>query len=337
MRFVRVLTVVLTLTALCLSAYAQGDRSGQGERPAWGDGPPRRDRARQIQRPSPEKAEAAWKLEARGLARGLALSGDAASPLVSAYVKSRHAVQEGLEKLRPPRGEDRPPRGEGAQGGDVQTDRPRPERGRPDDAGRATGRARGEFQEKRNEFLAAEKKKLRSDLAGILAGAQLDYAVDVLGTFSDTWDVMVDAIAGFNLAEEKKWQALKPIEAYIAQTAKLGRAQGDARRSGMEVRAEARRKLMEATEDILDDKQLAAFQRAVPGGRTRGQGMSGMLARFDENGDGRIERSELPEPMQQMFDRLDANGDGVLDEEELSAADRGRRGGGQRGRGGDNP
>ena len=47
---------------------------------------------------------------------------------------------------------------------------------------------------------------------------------------------------------------------------------------------------------------------------------------MDKNGDGKIERSEMPERMQRMFNRLDANGDGVADQKEIEAF-QGRMGG----------
>ena len=50
------------------------------------------------------------------------------------------------------------------------------------------------------------------------------------------------------------------------------------------------------------------------------------MARMDANGDGKLQKDELPERMQQMFDRLDTNGDGALDGEEIQAM---RRGGGR--------
>ena len=54
------------------------------------------------------------------------------------------------------------------------------------------------------------------------------------------------------------------------------------------------------------------------------------MARMDANGDGKLQKDELPERMQQMFDRLDTNGDGALDGEEIRAMRRGGgRGGGQ--------
>ncbi len=50
------------------------------------------------------------------------------------------------------------------------------------------------------------------------------------------------------------------------------------------------------------------------------------MARMDANGDGKLQKDELPERMQPMFDRLDTNGDGALDGEEIQAM---RRGGGR--------
>ena len=360
----RILTVVLTLAAISLPVYAQGDPAGAGPggRAGSGDQPPQRDRARAMQQLSPEKAEAAWKLQAQGMAKGLGLSEEAAPILVSAYVKARQSVQEGLDKLRSdrPQRDDRPQRGagrgapgapgasggsgaQGAPGQDDDTDRP--QRRRPPGAfGQADENPRGEYQEKRNKLLADAREKLRADLSPILAGAQLEYAVAVLGTFSGAWDVMVDALAGFKLGEEKTYAALKPIEVHIAETATLERGPRQDRGADMQARLESRQKLLDAMKDLLDDKQYAAFQRAVPGGRTRGQGMSGMLETYDENGDGKLQRSEVPEQMLRMFDRLDANGDDALDEEELQAGGRrgrggagGRTGGGSGGRGPDAP
>jgi hypothetical protein len=59
----------------------------------------------------------------------------------------------------------------------------------------------------------------------------------------------------------------------------------------------------------------------------RGGGRNSILSRMDTNGDGKIQRDELPERIASSFDQLDANSDGVLDETELAAM-RGRLGGG---------
>ena len=60
---------------------------------------------------------------------------------------------------------------------------------------------------------------------------------------------------------------------------------------------------------------------------TQGKGaLPSRMARMDANGDGKLQKNELPERMQSMFDRLDTNGDGALDGEEIQAM---RRGGGR--------
>ena len=43
------------------------------------------------------------------------------------------------------------------------------------------------------------------------------------------------------------------------------------------------------------------------------------MAQFDTNGDGKLQRSEAPERMQQFFDRIDTDGDGAIDGPEASA------------------
>ena len=73
-------------------------------------------------------------------------------------------------------------------------------------------------------------------------------------------------------------------------------------------------------------------QRAARGDITQ------RLTERDTNGDGRIEREELPQEMQARFDRMDTNGDGYIDDDELqtmaSRMDR-TSGRGAGGRGGD--
>jgi polyisoprenoid-binding protein YceI len=58
----------------------------------------------------------------------------------------------------------------------------------------------------------------------------------------------------------------------------------------------------------------------------RGGGQRNPFARMDSNGDGKLQKDELPERMQGRFEELDTNGDGALDQEELQAL---RRGGGR--------
>ncbi len=41
------------------------------------------------------------------------------------------------------------------------------------------------------------------------------------------------------------------------------------------------------------------------------------MMHFDRNGDGKLDRSEVPERMQGLFDRADSNKDGLLTPEEI--------------------
>lgn len=91
----------------------------------------------------------------------------------------------------------------------------------------------------------------------------------------------------------------------------------------------------------VDEKDKKALQRAAGGmfggslGGLVGGGAGNMaerLADLDVNGDGKIQRDEVPEVFRGMFDRLDPNGDGVIDEKEIAELQKARegRGGGRR-------
>jgi Ca2+-binding EF-hand superfamily protein len=45
-----------------------------------------------------------------------------------------------------------------------------------------------------------------------------------------------------------------------------------------------------------------------------------MIARMDQDGDGKLGKKEFPELMRRRFERMDANKDGVVDEKEMIAA-----------------
>ncbi|MHC5024134.1 MAG: hypothetical protein ACYTGG_09515 [Planctomycetota bacterium] len=87
-------------------------------------------------------------------------------------------------------------------------------------------------------------------------------------------------------------------------------------------------------ESLLTKEQIAMLPEMRAPGRTgRRGGFNDRLAELDANGDGKLQRSEVPERMQGFFNRLDANGDGAVDEQEMQNFG-GRRGGGPGGRGG---
>jgi len=79
----------------------------------------------------------------------------------------------------------------------------------------------------------------------------------------------------------------------------------------------------------------AGGERPRRGGSGRGPGGMDPM-QFDQDGDGRLSRTELPEQMQQRFmERADANGDGYVDRAEIEQLrSRAREGGGPGGRGG---
>jgi len=66
--------------------------------------------------------------------------------------------------------------------------------------------------------------------------------------------------------------------------------------------------------------------------------MLGRLMENDKNGDGKLQKDELPERMQQIMERADTNADGALDKAELEAmASRMQRGPGGPGAPGGRP
>ena len=65
--------------------------------------------------------------------------------------------------------------------------------------------------------------------------------------------------------------------------------------------------------------RLAKALAGDPNGATAEEGMKRVMAMFDKNSDGKLEKSELPPHMQEHFDELDTNHDGVLDEAEIKA------------------
>ena len=58
-------------------------------------------------------------------------------------------------------------------------------------------------------------------------------------------------------------------------------------------------------------------QRGPGGPGGQGGNLLGRLMENDKNGDGKLQKDELPERMQQVMERADTNGDGALDKAEL--------------------
>jgi hypothetical protein len=64
---------------------------------------------------------------------------------------------------------------------------------------------------------------------------------------------------------------------------------------------------------------LASHQAQAPARTPKGRGAAGLIERFDANGNGKLETSELPARARQRLGSADTNADGVITEQELQA------------------
>lgn len=114
----------------------------------------------------------------------------------------------------------------------------------------------------------------------------------------------------------------------LATAPRLGvTAQLAASRLGMDVAAElaklprAQRAALESLGPLPANGDLAMMGNASP----RRAAPRQLLKRFDANGDGALQRDEVPTRLTASFSRLDANGSGALEPQELLRAGDGRR------------
>lgn len=342
----RVANVVLTSLALmlvALPAYGQGEE----KRPTPPEDRPQRPRRPQQRPPrpvrlEPEEALAAWQLQARTVARDIELSEELTDQLVDVYIEAREHLAKATREARQQRrdrsrdrdrardrdrDQDRDRgRGEGEVGDD--RDRPRPGQDRP--GGRRGGRGgdRPGFGSMNRELVAAERQRFQKTISAFLTEEQVESVLAAIGSLSPQMDLAAHAIVGFELGPEKTHQALHEVQQYAAALL-AARRDHDDRQARREAIEDAREKLRDALAGVLDEQQMTRLQRALGrGGMGRG-GRGAIIDRLmesDANGDGKLQRDELPERMGRLFDRLDTNGDGVLDAEELEDLMNARRG-----------
>ncbi len=175
---------------------------------------------------SPEKQEAAQKMEAQYVAKQLKLSDENTSKLVAAYLKARKSLTDARQALR----------AEGTR--DFQASR--------------------DLQDK-------ESKKLEGELGKFLDEKQVKKAMESLGTFNTSWDRMVDALAGFKLEEKNLDKALDKVNAYVIDSTKLMQEARESG-SFQEMRPkfqELRDKLDKAMEGILSKEQLEQWKQVA--------------------------------------------------------------------------
>ena len=179
---------------------------------------------------SPEKAEAAWKLEAECVAKRLALATKETEGLVKAYGAARKSHQEAMEKLAAEAGEDR----------------------------------RARFEAYR-ELTKKERGKLTEALKGLLKEDQIAQAMASLGTFDRRWDRYVDLLAAFELGDEKLSKALALVEQSVIESNKARREAMATQdwESMRETRRTLKEKLDTALAEVLSEEQQAKWSEAT--------------------------------------------------------------------------
>jgi len=175
---------------------------------------------------SPEKQEAAQKMEAKYIAKKLKLSDDNTSKLVAAYLKARKSLTDARQALR----------SEGTR----------------------------DFQAYR-DLSDKESKKLEGEIGKFLDEKQVTKAMESLGTFNTSWDRMVDALAGFKLEEKALDKALDKVNAYVIDSAKLMQEarESDSFREIRPKFQELRDNLDKAMEGILSAEQLEQWKQVA--------------------------------------------------------------------------
>ena len=193
----------------------------------------------------PEKQEAAWGLQVAGVAKELGLSGEDAGKMSEAYDVVRKSYQEARQDLF------------------------------------SGGGGRGAFQELQ-AISDEERAKLKSALSEFLSEEQVDKAMPSLGSFNRQWDRFVDALAGYELDDEKQHEALAFVKVYVVDSEKarsLAMMSGDfqsIRSSNQELKETLDGQLAKIlSEDHLTKWKAATASRGGRGGRFGGGGGGG--------------------------------------------------------------
>lgn len=261
MRMFKVAFACLAVGLMCLPATAQEGQppADPGARPpgARGERGPGGMRGPML---TPEKAKAAWEVQAKHVAKGLTLSDDNAAKTVKAYVDARESHRAALEKARQEA---------------MDKARSAAEEGKDNDADArdAARNAGAEMQKVITEALKAEQTKFEASIKKFLTADQATKVMASLGTFNPTWDNMADALIGFNLDSAKNDQALSTVETYVIAVGKVH--DSDDREAARTATQEARKQLSDAMKGILSEEQFGKFQRTMVSGRGPGRGGPG--------------------------------------------------------------
>ncbi len=198
--------------------------------------------------------EAAWTLQAKGVAASLDLTMDEAVKLSEVYSASRSSLEASVEKLA--------------------------------DSGE---RGPGRFEAYR-KAADEERAKLKTELAEFLSPEAAEKATATLGTFSRQWDRMAHTIAGFGLEEEKRNKALELVAGYVVESDAAMR-EAFAQQDWQSVRTkvqESKSTLDSSLAEVMTEDQLASWKEAT----TYRGGRSGDEGRGDRRGDRRDDEDE---------------------------------------------
>jgi hypothetical protein len=232
--------------------------------PADGKAParaPREGGAPRGQQLSPEKAKAAWEVEATGVAKRQSLGDAETKALVKAYAEARDSHQAASTKLR----EDMMSKGTG---------------GGPE--------AMAEIRTAMEDLAKSERTKFEKALAGSLKAEQINKVSASLSTFSRMWDPIADAIAGLKLDAEKQQAALNAVEDFVVEQSKIQARGGSAdvnREALRTAMQDARKNLDEALAKSLTPEQVKSLEGVLRPGRGMG-GPGGPGGRQGGNPDG---------------------------------------------------
>lgn len=179
-----------------------------------------------------EESEAIWTLQSRSIARELNLSEEDELKLAAAYKTTRKSQAEKISDIRKEIGFD--------------------------------PNASGLISEKSQELNASEKDKLETSIKEFLDDEKTATAVELMGSFSYMWDRMSSVLLGFKLEEEKLYQAVEHVNAYIIvleEASKGVRTDPDSRAVLWERVDEQREKLTESLALILSKDQLDSWKK----------------------------------------------------------------------------
>jgi hypothetical protein len=246
MRILRAAVASIVIGGIGFTALAQNNPpppppgGGQPGGPGGGQpGGPGGPRGPQL---SPEKAKAAWELQATGVSGHLGFSEEQTRAVVKAYVDARTSHTAASDKVRQ---EMRDRAGGGGGFGP-------------------------EFQEAMDKLNAAERDKLKAALAGTLNEEQTTKALASLGTFNTRWDVLTDAVAGYALEASKQQEALNALEEYVIGLVKARESSAGDMEAMRTANQEVRQKLLDAMKNTLSEEQFARFEPLTTMGRRGG-------------------------------------------------------------------